>query len=112
MSELQIAIATCGLVLTYISAGFGIFWKIVDGAKNEIKVELTRLDQKVDARHEENRTLVDAKMIMLQAIRDQMLEKPSYEYNEKTFAKKDITELQLRLINEKLDSIKKSVGHS
>lgn len=101
MNEWQLALAviagTIG-ILTFI-------WKIVVGSKNDVQKLIQEVDEKVEKRHDENMRLADARLSMLQAMKDQMSEKPSYAYLEDKFARKDIVSLQLQLVNEKLKTI-------
>ena len=116
MSTAQVVLSVIALTCTV----FGVFWKIVLNTENIIKKHISELsrtmseniekmEEKIDKRHEENRTLMDAKTVAWQAVREQLLEKPSHDYISSTFARKDTTDLELRLINNKLDSVMKQL---
>lgn len=103
MSEFQIAIMFGGFIL----AGFGVIWRIFSWGQDDIKKSMESIDDKVEQRHMENKTLIDTKLALLQAVRDQVQEKPSFEYIEHTYARRESVDLKLDLINQKLDSLMK-----
>lgn len=92
-------------VIGVLIAGFGTFWKIIQSSKDDVLKEIRNVDSKVEFRHQENIRVSETKTLMLESVKNQVLEKPNFDYIDKYYARKDVTALELKAINEKLDQL-------
>ncbi len=101
MTEIQLALTVTATIMT---AG-GLLLNIMNGMRKSILEQLISLDEKVDERHEENRAHLNRTQEFRHDIREMIALKPTYEYVEQRYAKKDMVEIELKHIRENISSM-------